>query len=74
MEATSARFRLSEDDLEGFISGLWLALERHHLPSPDLHLDSRAGATTVELRFSRSGDLRRALESLTTKGGASASV
>lgn len=73
MEARSARFRLSEEDLEGFISGLWLALERHQLPSPVLHFDSAAGATTVELHFTRSGDLNRALKSL-TEARASASL
>jgi hypothetical protein len=75
MEATSARLRFSEEDLEGFISNLWLALERHQLPSPDLRLRSaEQGATTIELRFARSGDLRRALRSLARTERASAAL
>lgn len=73
MEANSALLRFAEEDLEGFISNLWLALERHQLPSPDLRLRSaEAGATTIELRFARSGDLRRALRSLTTEPASAA--
>jgi hypothetical protein len=75
MGATSTRLRFSEEELEGFISELWLALERHHLPSPDLRLcNAAAGATTIELRFARSGDLRRALESVTETPAASATL
>jgi len=71
MGATSARLRLSEEDLEGFISDLWLALERHHLPSPDLRLHcAGTGATTVELRFAHSDDLRQALQNLARPGTA----
>jgi hypothetical protein len=73
MGTTSTRLRFSEEELEGFISELWLALEKHHLPSPDLRLRSAgAGATTIELRFPRRGDLRRALQSLTKPDAASA--
>jgi hypothetical protein len=73
METTSTRLRCSEEELESFISELWVALEKNQLPSPDLRLRSAgAGATTVELRFPRRADLRRALQSLTKTGPASA--
>jgi hypothetical protein len=56
MRSTTARLRFSEEELEGFISELWVLLERDELPSPDLRLfPSAPGTTTVELRFGENG-------------------
>ena len=56
MRSTTTRLRFSEEELEGFISDLWVLLERNRLPSPHLRLFNAApGATTVELRFAPDG-------------------
>jgi hypothetical protein len=63
MRSTTTRLRFSEEELEGFISDLWVLLERNRLPSPHLRLFNAApGATTVELRFANGHGRRQFLQ------------
>jgi hypothetical protein len=64
MRWTTTRLRFSEEELEGFISDLWVLLERNRLPSPRLRLFNAApGDTTVELRFANGRGRRQFLQS-----------
>jgi hypothetical protein len=76
MRSTTTRLRFSEEELEDFISDLWVLLERNRLPSPHLRLFNAApGATTIELRFGHDGDRRQFLQNwIRKKGGTRAAV
>ena len=76
MRSTTTRLRFSEEELEGFISDLWVLLERNRLPSPHLRLfNASPGATTIELRFGRAADRHQFLQNwIQKRGGTRAAV
>jgi hypothetical protein len=70
MRLRTTRLRFSEEELERFISDLWILLERNRLPSPHLRLFNAApGATTIELRFAGGTGRQQFLQNWIQKRG-----